>query len=86
MGNTQMTFEATTFKATTPDEMRLEIINWLLCQAVHYRIDAALAKRKTVDKEKTMKAQTYNDIAGFLSRVVIINSKEETKDAVPSQG
>lgn len=58
-------------KATTPEEMRDDIIKWLKHQATLKRNQARIASRKTAAKEDTAKAEVLDWAAKEIAAIVI---------------
>lgn len=59
------------FKADTPDELKIEIIKWLMDNSHNHMLAASIANRKTFKKEQIIIANVYQDTANFMQRCKI---------------
>lgn len=62
-------------KATTPEEMQVEIVKWLRNQSTIYTSQARLSERKTIKNIKLAASAAYADAANFIERLKIENDK-----------
>lgn len=60
-------------KASTPEQMRNEIVKWLKMNASNYRIRASNAMLVVTRNEQTNRAIAFQDAADFIEKVVIEN-------------
>ena len=60
-------------KATTPEEVRKQICNWLIAEAINYSSNARIANRKRLAAEYRVKSTTLAAAAKFISEAKIIN-------------
>lgn len=58
-------------RATTPEEALKAIVLHLQNQATQSRVDAKIAERKTVQKQKLFQSEIYSNLAKFFEQVKI---------------
>ena len=62
-----------TIDASTPEETKLRIVDWLREQASNHRRNAMIAKRKTIATREMNKAAAFVDAAAFISHMTIVS-------------